>query len=612
MTALVVPNWLVKYELNSFIHFKGSYQKQVDYFTPELFQYYVQAGNYISDTPFGLYFRDKQLHIFAVRQPEFLAIANYPITLEKLEQANNWKGEGLDVFSLVDLYSSLSNYNYSCFKFKSLRGKAQGELTFNKEEDVKKKLVDGIPVDLFLYKCEKFEAHQLEKDLVQILYFPKYNIIDNKFGFKFQELTDSLLEEDWNLFRTPEKIKERFDQLDDTGFRDLTAGKWEKNEESPLFTLKRPAVYFPDDSTYDLSNSELPFKEIIKEKSPVVPDKKFCIIIDKTGELGDNEQQIHQFVNNLASFSISKVKIFTISSLESDLAIIKSTIEEEKFSAGFLVVNSFKAGYEYIYDIIKLNLHIPLKTVKVETILKENNTDTIKLLWLSLRFRLEQSIYHTIKNAEANIPIFAVASLPRQRGEFIYLTGCRIHENRIHYYCRLHYNREQEKNKPTTDDFEEIWNEISVEEDKNESILVVIGDKNLLPPILKLKRDKGFDLAVVRESASAILNDQAGVLELPHDGQYTKITADKYLLMTNGNPDIDFSGVPKPVMVEIAGSSKIDHVSILKAIYFKTFQHPASFGKTKLPFELHLATTYPSGPVLKELLEKRQTRKVPL
>lgn len=298
-------------------------------------------------------------------------------------------------------------------------------------------------------------------------------------------------------------------------------------------------------------------------------------------------------------------------------------LENINFTRGnfIIVINDSEKGSKFLYENFKNQIVATNKTVRLETIVNEENYDTlIGLIYLALNYRSKKDI--ALHQTQKTLPILAFSIVKNFEKNYFLLLNSSINKNKLladKLFIPSFKADELNETKVVIRKF--IQNKIdSIREcllnQNSEKIIIlfknvfdfknIISDfTNLTDVILVEILDQQFKMFNVRESFDLI--------EIPKNGSFIfkKIDGNRIqvALLTNGLPDNPEKGTPNPILIEITLNGLKDELlaknvkNVVESFFYHTFYHPTSFSKPNVPIELHsLSNIWKSS--LKSIISK--------
>ncbi len=545
----------------------------------ELVQKYIMEGDYSSDIPFGICEEDGQLTLVAQRKPQYIYVHDNPIEILDTGPLPN-SMDGLEIYAITSLYQRLSEIGYERpVDVRSFVGRLKGRASLRSSPIFSKKIqhIDS-ELDFCINRAEHLMG-LITADIL-ILYSPRHEISESRFGLSARNLIPQDLVESKYMKRFPQSVLQRFTDLSSSfGIKPT-----ENLQLTPMLPFSanrfnRPSLIIPYQNGEEqvLTNDKM-FETIILEHWKPYDCFSVQILVDVTGK----SNHIREYVREL------KRQFLAITGIESEIHFMDNLdqLEVSSVDGVIVLIDDLTPGYQAVYQTIKTKLQNPSKVVLLSTLINEDIRKTVFALYQSLKVRIKQELHQTIAKKQIE-QVMGLSITPLKRGKYLILSGTYI-DGRDIRGRRVLLEKDWETGTPTGSQLIQFIKELTMSSSIDEASLVMTNDRiNLLRILKELGETEDFALANIQTMDAVILETIAGQYLVPTDGSFIELTNNQSLVVTNGIPEIDEEGIPAPIQIEVHSSGIYETKDILRASYEHTFLHPASLSKPKLPLALH-------------------------
>jgi hypothetical protein len=575
----LILGWIPKFDTSDWkkyrIKFKSLYSENLN-------KRYIERGEYRSNYPFDLKFKDDATYVFSKSSLDLLTISNNPaIEINELDSFPI-EFEPSGIFAITTLFDKLKSIGYERpIQARSFLGRSKGYASMRNQSVFQKDVNQaGISIPLSVFISESFELVGREKNADVILYDPRHEITDLRLGFASKGLIPEEILEKKELQRTITTVLDRYESIHNYLEKSSTeAIEFTKIEPMALSLIPRPNLLLPDGSELPLSSEPLrSFSSFMTENVHGLYDEfSIGIAIENTNLTNEKRKLVDNFVETINRWLKHEITVieFDVNNLD-DI--------QYKFETLIVVLDDFIPGHSYIHRLIKKEMKCPTKMINLST-LEVVDESLLAILWLSLRFRLKNTLFQTLPDPK---PVIGLSHSMVMRGEYYLLSGILMINDEIRSRRELFHR---------TSTFEIDYDDIIqnflkslFEGETIENCIAIYSDNITIgPSIARISKDVGFTSLHIRSSNSIMLQQSNNELKLPIDGQCTPLSETQFLLMTNGIPNEPHIGIPNPILLEIMNFGGLELKDILNSLYAQTYLHPCSLQKTKLPFPLFLS-----------------------
>lgn len=594
--SVFIPGWVVDIDSSKLSQYPIEFQRK---YLKSLIDMYIKRGECQSDIPFGIdYFNDEYVVVCEKFPSQVIISSNIGSTIDKASaiKGKDWK----ESFVTTCIHQFLGKNGYSLpVDLRGLVGRPKSSIS-KRDLLLRSKQITFLDNDteILCHPAEWFDFISTEVGIL-VLYNPKHEIVERRFGLASKYTIESLVTQDWqDLKRNPEMVIGRFSAI-----HSIIANT---NKEYPISAIKldefeysiydRPKLHFRNGMITDLSTEmDQLYSDVVLENIDNISQPKNVSFLIDTTITSQNRTTVDEFI---AYFS---------DMIDCDITQVEFNPDDDTLhingEAVVTIINDFQKGSGFIYDKMKRKISIPSKVVLLDTILKNdgNYGELVALVWLGIRFRYTQALHHNLAESPEH-SIIAMNIIPLLAGKYLVLAGAIVNDEKIESKFQL-FEKDYDKISPNSHDIMSLYNSLS---NDNSSIILYSDEVNLKSIMSNLASEFGIESVCSTPISSCMIQKRGDNLGIPLSGTSVKLGNKKYLLQTDGTPDFIEDGIPSPILVDTSNLLQSPEDSVLRTLFESTFINPISLSKPKFPVHLHLIQTL-SSTMSREIFSKTIT-----
>ncbi|MHA1878644.1 MAG: hypothetical protein ACTSUC_19545 [Promethearchaeota archaeon] len=449
-------------------------------------------------------------------------------------------------------------------------------------------------------------GYDKDNDIFLVIYNPRYEIYEKDFLLSQLEIKKGLLEKNKKLFlMNPKKIIERYRKIDTLikKLKERSSLIKEINNTLPN-DFKSGIIEMP--KLVSRNGKKIEFKTVDEFSKKIKETFMFELdFIDKSeiGVLFDKTIPIPKtLIESINSFGF-KTKIFHFN-LKKKFSESLNKIDTKLI---FYIINdnlqNSNAGYHYFKEKMD-ELELINKVIRYTTIENKNEKevlDVVRLSLLGLLYRKTKEPFWKLLNNPFDFTI-SITKTTRWNG-YINILSITIDlpEKRVNFgglKLRNDFSFLEIYN-----DLDNIFTGKSLGGKRINIIAKYNAKDEHINEIMNWFKKKGalvtYSEVSERDEGRIFTYDENGNFLKPKPGSHIKISDDnkfaEFLLITSNvsnekkydfEGDSDQIGFPQPLRIKIESKNKVEQINVLKNIFWRTFIHPTSFIRPRLPIDL--------------------------